>query len=219
MKLFEEKLGELDPGFGVELMILAAPEVEAWSGAQDALPEPARSRNRRWARTARSISPTGWRCGWARRTSSACCRATAICRSACRSRQPSRARLPPDGAWARARLDLKGARPTRLLQRPEPVDVTALLPDDPPRQFRWRQHAHRVVRVEGPERMANEWWRPRPDGKPMPPARVPPVRDYYRVEDDDGGRFWLFRDGPYNVAAAGQPTARGSCTDFAPRKD
>ena len=39
MKLFEEKLGELDPGFGVELMILAAPEVEAWSGTQDALPE------------------------------------------------------------------------------------------------------------------------------------------------------------------------------------
>ena len=39
MKLFEEKLGELDPGFGVELMILAAPEVEAWTGAQDALPE------------------------------------------------------------------------------------------------------------------------------------------------------------------------------------
>ena len=39
MKLFEEKLGELDPGFGVELMILAAPEVEAWNGTQDALPE------------------------------------------------------------------------------------------------------------------------------------------------------------------------------------
>ena len=39
MKLFEERLGELDPGFGVELMILAAPEVEAWSGTQDALPD------------------------------------------------------------------------------------------------------------------------------------------------------------------------------------
>src|SRR4029078_12723134 len=41
MKLFEEKLGELDPGFGVELMILSAPEVEEWTGSQDALPEAA----------------------------------------------------------------------------------------------------------------------------------------------------------------------------------
>jgi protein ImuB len=37
---------------------------------------------------------------------------------------------------------------------------------------------------------------------------VPPFRDYYRVEDDDGGRFWLFRDGAYAAAANGRPTAR-----------
>ena len=56
-----------------------------------------------------------------------------------------------------------------------------------------------VVKVEGPERIADEWWRPRPDGKVMAANIVPPVRDYYRVEDDDGGRFWLFRDGPLNA--------------------
>ncbi len=48
----------------------------------------------------------------------------------------------------------------------------------------------------------------RPDGSRPPANIVPPFRDYYRVEDDDGGRFWLFRDGPYVKAANGQPTAR-----------
>jgi protein ImuB len=95
---------------------------------------------------------------------------------------------------------MKGARPTRLLQRPEQVNVTALLPDDPPRQFQWHRHTHRIVKVEGPERVADEWWRPRPSGKVMPANIVPPVRDYYRVEDNDGGRFWLFRDGSLNSA-------------------
>ena len=47
--------------------------------------------------------------------------------------------------------------------------------------------------------MADEWWRPRPDGSRPPANIVPPFRDYYRVEDDDGGRFWLFRDGPYTM--------------------
>ena len=95
---------------------------------------------------------------------------------------------------------MKGARPTRLLQRPEPVDVLALLPDDPPRQFQWRRQAHKVMKVEGPERIADEWWRPRSNGRVMPANIIPPVRDYYRVEDDDGGRFWLFRDGSTNSA-------------------
>ena len=87
-----------------------------------------------------------------------------------------------------------------LARRPEPIDVTALMPDEPPRQFQWRRHAHRVVRVEGPERIADEWWRPRGNGRTMPANIVPPVRDYYRVEDNDGARFWLFRDGIQNTA-------------------
>jgi protein ImuB len=84
----------------------------------------------------------------------------------------------------------------------------APVPDDPPRHFQWRQHTHRIVRAEGPERLADEWWRLRPDGSRPPANTTPPYRDYYRVEDDDGGRFWLFRDGPYALATNGQPTAR-----------
>lgn len=206
MKLFEEKLGELDPGFGVELMILAAPEVEAWSGTQDALPEA--------GALALSLGSDGTidladrlalRLG-----------AENVVRLLTRdSHLPERvqvtasvsSRPAADGAWRRL-AGLKGARPTRLLQRPEPVEVTAFVPDDPPSVFHWRRHAHRIVRADGPERIADEWWRPRPDGSRPPANDVPPVRDYYRVEDDDGGRFWLFRDGPYKLAANGQPTAR-----------
>jgi protein ImuB len=205
MKLFEEKLGELDLGFGVELMILAAPEVEAWSGTQDALPDqdaPAASTG--LDGTIDLADRLALRLG-----------AENVVRLLPRdSHLPERvqttgpAAMPAaDNSWQRL-ASFKGARPTRLLQRPEPVDVTALLPDDPPSVFHWRRHAHRIVRAEGPERIADEWWRPRPDGSRPPANTVPPVRDYYRVEDDDGGRFWLFRDGLYKVAANGRSTTR-----------
>ncbi|WP_421865187.1 Y-family DNA polymerase [Parvibaculum sp.] len=78
-------------------------------------------------------------------------------------------------------------RPLRLLRMPEPVDVVAEVPEGPPRIFRWRRIAHRVVRTEGPERIAPEWWR----------GNKQQTRDYYRVEDGEGRRFWLFRDGLY----------------------
>jgi protein ImuB len=202
MKLFEEKLGELDPGFGVELMILSAPEVEAWDGSQDNLPEIDQGVGR--VATITALDNTA---DLADRLATRLGLQNVVRLLPRDSHIPERvqaissvAKPAPAGAWARI-ADMKGARPTRLLQRPEPVDVTALLPDDPPRQFRWRQHAHRVVKVEGPERITNEWWRARPDGTQVSALTTPPVRDYFRVEDDDGGRFWLFRDGPLNAAA------------------
>jgi len=82
-------------------------------------------------------------------------------------------------------------RPPRLLPRPEPVIAIAPVPDDPPVLFRWRRHSHRIVRAEGPERLAPEWWR---DFSPLGND----TRDYYRVEDTEGCRFWLYRDGLYD---------------------
>lgn len=198
MKLFGEKLGELDPGFGVELMILAAPEVEEWTGAQDTLPETGTSTP--------SFSTEDGTIDLADRLALRLGAENVVRLAPRDSHLPERVQTAAplskpaaEGAWARL-ASMKGARPTRLLQRPEPVDVTALMPDEPPRQFQWRRHAHRVVRVEGPERLADEWWRPRSNGKQMPANIVPPVRDYYRVEDNEGGRFWLFRDGSVNSA-------------------
>src|SRR5215831_2422283 len=79
-------------------------------------------------------------------------------------------------------------RPLRLLAKPEPIaDVFALVPDGPPVRFRWRRALHEVVAAEGPERIEGAWWSE--DGGP--------ARDYFRVEDKAGLRFWLFRAGLY----------------------
>jgi protein ImuB len=86
-------------------------------------------------------------------------------------------------------------RPIRLLDPPQPVDAMALLPDHPPVAFTWRRIRHLVTRADGPERIAGEWWKR--DGE------MRAVRDYYRVEDEDGRRFWLFRRGNGNDAATG----------------
>ncbi|RDE06121.1 DNA polymerase Y family protein [Sphingomonas aracearum] len=89
----------------------------------------------------------------------------------------------PDHPW-----HPRWPRPARLLRRPEPVEhVIAELPDQPPRRFTWRGLSHRVVRADGPERIAGEWWRRS--------AERLAVRDYYRVEDEAGDRFWLYRRG------------------------
>ena len=90
------------------------------------------------------------------------------------------------------------ARPPRLLVRPEPVFVVAPVPDDPPVLFRWRGRVHHVARADGPERLSAEWWRP---ASPLGTA----TRDYYRVEDRDGARFWLYRAGLYRDDASAPP--------------
>ena len=74
--------------------------------------------------------------------------------------------------------------------------ITHVTPDDPPTQFRWRGQLHRVRRAEGPERVAEEWWK-----REIETVSTGHVRDYYRVEDADGGRFWLFRAGLYEPGA------------------
>jgi protein ImuB len=86
------------------------------------------------------------------------------------------------------------ARPIRLLAPPETVEAMAPVPDDPPIMFRWRRLQHRVRRADGPERVAAEWWR-HPDKASLGDPGA--IRDYYRVEDEEGRRFWLFRAGLY----------------------
>jgi protein ImuB len=80
-------------------------------------------------------------------------------------------------------------RPLRLFEHPEEIQVIAQVPDGPPARFVWRRAAHAVVRAEGPERIAMEWWRP--DVQVF-------TRDYFRIEDEHGLRFWLYRDGLYD---------------------
>jgi protein ImuB len=79
-------------------------------------------------------------------------------------------------------------RPVRMFAKPEPIEATAQVPDGAPIRFRWRGVNHRVTRAEGPERIAMAWWQAY-DHKP--------TRDYFRVESENGQRFWLFREGLY----------------------
>ena len=81
-------------------------------------------------------------------------------------------------------------RPLRLLQPPQPIEVLAELPDGPPERFSWRRVARRVVCAEGPERIEPEWWR-------GPAIAEAGPRDYYRLEDEKGFRYWVFRQGLY----------------------
>jgi protein ImuB len=86
----------------------------------------------------------------------------------------------------------------RLLRRPEPIEATAPVPDDPPILFRWRGVLHRVRAARGPERIAAEWWRRAPDDTR---EAADFVRDYYSVEDSAGARYWVFRTGRHAGAA------------------
>ena len=99
--------------------------------------------------------------------------------------------------WLEVDEEAPPLRPLALLDPPQPVRVIDALPDGPPRRFSWKGRPHRVLRHEGPERLAAEWWRRR-DGHGGNPGLT---RDYYRVEDDTGHRFWLFRHGLYGQEA------------------
>lgn len=88
------------------------------------------------------------------------------------------------------------ARPLKLLDRPEPIMVLYATPDGYPRAFRWRGQVHEVARVEGPERIAPEWWREKGTAR---------LRDYYRIEDQAGRRYWIYRRGLFGDGRGGAP--------------
>jgi protein ImuB len=89
---------------------------------------------------------------------------------------------------------LSPVRPIRLFEHPEPVEAIAEVPDGPPVRFRWRRMLHEVAHVEGPERIAMQWWRDE-KGRTL-------TRDYFRVESREGARVWLYREGLYGRGGA-----------------
>ena len=119
--------------------------------------------------------------------------------TACDTHDPQRAArivpylsAEPGGAFPTPESGQPPARPLTLFDPPQPIEALAEVPDGPPLRFRWRRALHEVARAEGPERIAPEWWR---DGK------AAGTRDYYRIEDDKGRRFWLFREGLFEDGA------------------
>ena len=119
-----------------------------------------------------------------------------------------------DVVWPQPVAGEPPLRPLRLFAQPEAIDVTADFPDGAPAQFRWRRNLHVIVRTEGPERIAMEWWRHRDRNEdeaddeltrrhpPQPDttARLKAdssvlTRDYFRAEDRQGLRYWIYREG------------------------
>ncbi len=212
MGLLGEKLDGLDAGFGVELITLAAPVSERLAAAQLDLDGVARAQGAQGAQRA----PAGQGAAGGAGAGGAGADDTAelgrlvdrlgnrfglrnVLRFAPRqSHVPERAAVPvealaPPAPWS---WPTGKARPLRLLPRPEAIEAVAMVPDDPPMMFRWRRVLHRVAKADGPERIAAEWWRRAQAG------REDAVRDYYRVEDEQGRRFWLYRDGLYRPGAS-----------------
>jgi protein ImuB len=176
-RLFDERIKTIDPGFGIEEVVLIAhrtePLIEQQTVARGIESEDeAADLSHLVDRIATRVGP-----GRVYRLAPV------------ESRVPERmttkvpALAPPSGsAWPEAL-----PRPTRLLDPPEPLISTALLPDHPPAFFIWRRVRHKVIKADGPERITSEWWLG--DQQRM-------IRDYYRLETDKGARFWIFRDAP-----------------------
>lgn len=170
--LLREPIGRIDAGFGIEMLRLSAFEVEALAVRQVTLADGSSAGES--DALAQTLDRLSNRLGFDR-----------LHRFALRqSHLPERAvRRTGPNSGSEDMVWPEESRPLRLFGRPETVDVVAPLPDAPPELFRWRRKIHRITYAEGPERLSAEWWRVRQAD-----------RDYYRVEDETGRRFWLYRD-------------------------
>lgn len=190
MRLFRERIeglsDPLDPGFGFDLIRLAVPVLEPLAPAQLALA----GGDIKADELAALIDRLSTRLG-RERVRRLAPRDTHIPEQAAFSFPAADTRKPVP--WPVPEAGEPPLRPLHLFDPPQPIRVTAGVPDGPPRQFEWRRNQHIVTRHEGPERIAAEWWRL--DRRPGL------TRDYYRVEDARGRRFWIFRHGLYEVEA------------------
>jgi len=176
-KLFDDRLETIDPGFGIEEMVLIASRTERLVEHQTEVHGFGNASSE--VDMSRLVDRLSARVGTERVYRLAPVQTMVPERMA--KRIP--ALSPKTGASWPANLP----RPSRLLDPPEPVVATALLPDHPPALFIWRHVRHKVIRADGPERITSEWWLG---------GEQKTVRDYYRLETDQGGRYWIFRDAP-----------------------
>ena len=198
MRLFGERVESLadpiDPGFGFDLIRLAVPVIEPLAPTQLQLEGGAIAEGQ----VAALIDRLSMRVG----------------RDRFRRLQQRDNHLPEQAVLALPAIDMamparweppeRGEpplRPIHLFDPPQTIDVIAEVPDGPPHRFRWRRVLHEVTRFEGPERIAAQWWqRDAAPGGAGPGAGL--TRDYYRVEDARGRRFWIFRHGLYGSEKA-----------------
>jgi protein ImuB len=183
-RLLIDKAATLDPEFGFDAFALQADWAESLGAAQESLvEEPSGERE-----LARLVDRLTMKLGPSR----------------VRKPQAEESHLPERAsgwipALAKAEpIELPSvARSQRLLDRPEAIDVIYATPEGMPRRFVWRRAVHDIAWVEGPERIAPEWWRQPSSAR---------LRDYYRVEDADGRRYWIYREGLIGDGRGGAPS-------------
>jgi protein ImuB len=240
LRLFGERLDEIDPGFGIDLMVLEAFRPDSMHAGRPVLSAELAGHTLDMHEVSALADRIMARLG----------------EGAVQVAVPQSRHIPEQAErlvsfkgeladWP-ARDGAGADRPLRLFARPEPVEVLAEVPDGPPIRFVWRRMARRVARADGPERIAPEWWMEggtslptpvpvhevatattRPERDPSPsgaeragaaqpalsathraaPAQraVKRTRDYYRIEDEAGRRYWVFRDGLYGDGRGGAP--------------
>lgn len=191
MRLFREKLDRLDAGFGIDAMALAAYAVDDLGPRQasfEASARPGEALSRLVDRLGNRIGPE---------------RVFGLESRPRHVPEHAQAMVPPLAGRGRAGLADDGTapespqapRPVHLLPQPEPIEVMAPVPDRPPVQFRWRRRLYRIARADGPERIGPEWWLGDPAS--IGETEESQARDYFRIEDEAGQRFWVFRQGLY----------------------
>ncbi|WP_324806266.1 DUF6504 family protein [Sphingomonas sp. LY29] len=185
VRLLKDKAETLDPGFGFDGFALEASWCEPLGAMQDGLDggtPPALAVARLVDRLTVKLGP-----------------------ERVRRPAPRESHIPERASgWQSAVADVPPApdhchgqtRPERLLDAPEAIGVIYATPEGLPRRFMWRRRVHDIVRAEGPERISPEWWRERATAR---------LRDYYRVEDREGRRYWIYREGLHGDGRGGDP--------------
>jgi protein ImuB len=221
-RLLSDKVAALDPEFGFDAFALQADWTEELGAAQESLveePSDERELARLVDRLTVKLGPGRVRrpqrheshlperaSGWVAAVTSTLpplrgwvdSRAARAGRGAVQYVAPSPSHsAPPSGSLPSPQRG-KGLyyRPSRLLDRPEAIDVIYATPEGMPRRFVWRRAVHDIARAEGPERIAPEWWRQPSSAR---------LRDYYRVEDATGRRYWIYREGVIGDGRGGAP--------------
>ncbi|MEL7015031.1 MAG: DNA polymerase Y family protein [Pseudomonadota bacterium] len=239
--LFRDRIEKINPGFGIEHLVLQADRTSALETITTPLAGTLTGGGADPQATAELVD---------RLTAKLGPHSVAVSTFAARHLpEKAEGRSVFDGAWPAkpSPFSMRGPRPQRLINPPEPITVLAEVPDGPPRTFRWRRVQRHVLKADGPERLAPEWWQhtapvtvttdpqkgsrtwltpkldPRADAEQIckgrtqiekslvddherAPVKKPRTRDYYRIEDDQGRRYWIYRDGLYDDNRGGTPT-------------
>jgi protein ImuB len=217
-RLLSDKMAALNPEFGFDAFALQADWAECLASAQDSLVEEPNGEREIARLVDRLTVKLGTRAvrkpkpekshlperasGWVSAISSSLSRSGGEGDRSMKSSGGGVWRRPLHHAASRhgspphplAREEL--SRPQRLLDRPEAIDVIYATPEGMPRRFVWRRAVHDIARAEGPERIAPEWWRQPSSAR---------LRDYYRIEDAEGRRYWIYREGLAGDGRGGAP--------------